>query len=181
MYFPIKRVNCKVFTIPAGSLSAFEEGIISGQLHKKIVVGCVRNTAYNGVYNENPFNFEHFNLSNSTVHIDGQSDTVPSLDPDFTNSLYLRCFHSMFGGAGKVNTDKDLDLSRIEYNKGYTLYGFNLVTDHDQVFEVSKHGTRIDLKFDVALAHTINVIVYAEYENVIQIAYARNLLLDYSN
>ena len=182
MYFPIKRVDCKVFTIPAGSLSAFKEGIISGQLPKKIVVGCVRNTAYSGVYNENPFNFEHFNLSNIAVHIDGQSDTVPSLDPDFTNSLYLRCFHSMFGGAGKVNTDEDLDVSRTEYDKGYTLYGFNLATDHDQVFEVTKRGSvRIDLKFDVALAHTINVIVYAEYENVIQIDSARNVLLDYSN
>ena len=84
MYFPIKRVDCKVFTIPAWSLSAFKEGIISGQLLKKIVVGCVRNTAYNGVYNENPFTFEHFNLSNIAVPIDGQSDTVLSLDPDFT-------------------------------------------------------------------------------------------------
>ena len=51
MYFPIKRVDCKVFTIPSGSLSAFKEGIISGQLPKKILVGCVHNTAYNGVYN----------------------------------------------------------------------------------------------------------------------------------
>ena len=54
------------------------------------MVGCVRNTAYNGVYNENPFNFEHFNLSNIAVHIDGQSDTVSSLELDFSNSLYLR-------------------------------------------------------------------------------------------
>ena len=111
-------MGCKVFTIPTGSLSDFKECIISGQLPKKIVVGCVRNTAYNRVYNENPFNFEHFNLSNIAVHIDGQSDTVPSLDPDFTNSLYLMCFHSMFGGVGKVNTDEDLDMSRTEYNKG---------------------------------------------------------------
>ena len=69
-----------------------------------------------------------------------------------------------------MNTDEDLDVSRTEYDKGYTLYGFNLATDHDQVLEVSKRGSvRIDLKFDVALAHTINVIVCAEYENVIQI------------
>ena len=148
MYFPIKQVNCKMFTIPVGSLFVFKEGIISGQLTKNIVVGFVRNTAYNGVYNENPFNFEHFNLSNIAVHIDGQSDTVPSLDPDFTNSLYLRCFYSMFGGAGKVNTDDDLDVSRTEYDKGYTLYRFNLSTYHDQVFEMSKRGSvRIYLKF----------------------------------
>ena len=38
--------------------------------------------------------------------------------------------------------------------QGNTMYGFNLATDHDQVFEVSKRGSvRIDLKFDVALAH----------------------------
>ena len=88
----------------------------------------------------------------------------------------------MFGGAGKVNTDEDLDVSRTEYDKGYTLNGFNLATDHNQVFEVSKReSVRIDLKFDVALAYTVNVIVYAKYENVIQIDFTRNVLFDYSN
>ena len=175
-------MDCKVLTIPAGSLSAFKEGIISGQLPKKIVVGCVHNTAYNGVYNENPFNFEQFNLSNIAVHTDGQSDTVPSLDPYFTNSLCLRCFRSMFGGAGKVKTDEDLEVYRTVYDKGYIMYGFNLATDHDQVFEVSKRGcVRIDLKFDVALAHAVSVIVDAEYENVIQIDSTRNVLLHDSN
>ena len=67
-----------------------------------------------------------------------------------------------------MNTDEDLGVSRAEYDKGYTLYGFNLATDHDQVFEVSKRGSvRMDLKYDVALGHTINVIVYEEYDNVI--------------
>ena len=109
-----------MFTIPAGSLSTFKDSYISGQLPNKIVVECVRNTAYKGVYNENPFNCEHFNLSNIAVHVDGQSDTVPPIDSEFTNSLYLRCFHSMFGSAGKVNTDEDLDVSRTEYDNGYT-------------------------------------------------------------
>ena len=148
-----------MFTIPVGSLSSFKEDIITKQLPKKIVVGCERNNAYTEVYNENPNNFEHLNLSNIVVHIDDQSDTVPSLDTYISNSLYLRCFHSMFGGTGKVNTDEDLDVSRIEYDKGYTLYGFNLATDHDQVFVVSKRGSvLIDLKFDV----TFNVVVYTE-------------------
>ena len=139
------------------------------------MVGCVRNTAYTGVYNDNPFHFEHFNLSNIVIHIDGQSDTMPSIDPDFTNSLCLRCFHSMFGGAGKVNTNEDLNVSRIEYDKEYTLFGFNLETDHDLVFEVSKRGSvHIDLKFDVALAYTVN-------ENMIQIDSTRNVLRNCSN
>ena len=73
------------------------------------------NTAHNGVYNENPLIFEYINLSNSAVHIDGHSDTVPSMDPDFTNSMYLMCFHSMFGDVLKANTNEDFDVYRTEY------------------------------------------------------------------
>ena len=88
----------------------------------------------------------------------------------------------MFWGAVNVNTDEGLDVSRTEYDKGCTLYGFYLATDHDQVFEVFKRGSVcIDLKFYVALAHTINITVYSEYENEIQIDSTRNVLLDYSN
>ena len=36
---------------------------------------------------------------------------------------------------------------------------------------------RIYLKFDVALAHTVNVIVYSVFENVIKIDSTRNVLL----
>ena len=88
----------------------------------------------------------------------------------------------MFGGVGKVNTDEDFDVSGTEYNRGFALYAFNLAIDDDEIFEVSKQGcVRVDLKFGSALEHTINVIVYAEYENIIQIDASRNVLLDYSN
>ena len=90
-------MDCKVFTIPAGSLYTFKQGIIYEQLPNKIVFGCVCNTAYNGVYDENPFNFVYFNLSNIAVHIDSQSATAPTLDPDYANSLNKKCFHSMYG------------------------------------------------------------------------------------
>ena len=49
-----------------------------------------------------------------------------------------------------MNTDENLDMARLEYDKGYTLYGFKLATDDDHVFGVSKRGSvRIYLKFDV--------------------------------
>ena len=79
-----------------------------------------------------------------------------------------------------MNMNEDLDVFRTEYDKGYTLYGFNLKTDHDQVLEVSKRGSVcIDLKFDVTLAYTVSV--YAEYKTVIQIYSTCNVLSDYSN
>ena len=62
------------------------------------------------------------------------------------------------------------------------LYGFKLETDHDQVFKVPKRcSVRIYLKFDMAVAHTVNVIEFSKYESVIQIDSTGNVLLDYSN
>ena len=106
-----------MFTFPVGSLFALKQCILSGHLSNKIV------------YNENPFNFEHVNLSNIYVHLDGQSDTVPSLDPDFSNNLYIMCYSFMFRGVCKVNTDEDFNVPRTAYDNGYKLYRFNLATD----------------------------------------------------
>ena len=69
------------------------------------------NIVYNGVYNENLFNFEQF-----------VSDV----------------FHSMVGGAGKVTPTMILTYLGTEDDKGYALYGFNMSIGHDQVFEVYK-------------------------------------------
>ena len=182
MLFPIQRVGCKVFSIPAGSLSSYREAIISGQLPTKIVIGLVKNAAYNGSHNMNPFNFEHFNLNHLSLHVDGRPDTIPSFSPDYSNNLYARSFHSLFDVTGNVNCNDDIDLERSDYPGGNCLYAFRLAHQADGVFDLMHNGSiRVDLKFSQALDTTVNVIVYAEYENVVQMDQARNLILDYAN
>ena len=49
-------------------------------------------------------------------------------------------------------------------------------------FNLSRQGSvRLDMKFAVALPHTVTVIVYAEFENVIEIDHHRNIVLDFTN
>ena len=65
-----------------------------------------------------------------------------------------------------------------------TLYGFDLTADlsEDDHFNLAKDGTvRVDVKFSVALANTINVVVYAEFENILEIDRNRNVIFDYGN
>ena len=42
-------------------------------------------------------------------------------------------------------------------------------------------NVRLELKFGAALAVTTNVIVYAEFENIIEIDKRRNIIFDYKN
>jgi len=83
--FPIRRAVCKAFTIPAGNLDASQESLFSGQLPTRIVIGCVDNDAFNGLYGKNPFNFKHVNLTQLKVglYLDGQQHSVKPLQMNF--------------------------------------------------------------------------------------------------
>ena len=88
-------------------------------------------------------------------------------------------------------------ISREDYAKGNTLFGFDLTPDMSEVgaFQLIKQcNLRVEIHFTEALTATINVIMYgaflinknlnlnlhAEFENVIEIDRNRQVLFDYS-
>ena len=91
---------------------------------------------------------------------------------------------SLFSGIGKPQRDEGNDIAREDYSGGYALYAFDLTPDlaEEGHFNLAKDGSvRLDLKFAAALPNTINVVAYAEFENVIEIDRNRNIIFDYGN
>jgi len=183
--YPIHRVICKTFTVPTGYLDVSHEKLFSGQLPSRLVVGLVSNAAFNGTNNRNPFNFQHFNLSEIAVFVDGQQQhCIKPLHPNFEDGLYISSYLSLFSGTGKINKDDGNNINRNEYGSGYTLYAFDLSPDlsEDDHFNLMKQGgLRLVLKFAQALATTVTVIAYAEFENVIEIDRNRNVIYDFTS
>ena len=181
--YPIHRIICKTYTVPRGNLDSCQENVFAGQLPTRLVIGCVDNDAFNGNYEKNPFNFKHYNMSQLKVYLDGQQQTVRPLELNFANSQYVTAYMSLFTGTGTQFEDAGYGIQRDEYGRGYTLYAFDLTPDlsEDDHFNLVREGNvRIDMKFSVALPNTINVIVYAEFENIIEIDRTRNVKFDYS-
>ena len=182
--FPMHRAVCKTFTVPRGNLDCSHENLFSGQLPTRLVIGCVDNDAFNGSYEKNPFNFKHYNLSQIKVYLDGQQQSIRPLEPDFRNNQFISSYMTLFSGTGKQYMDEGNQIHRDEYAKGYTLYAYDLTPDlgEDDHFNLIKEGNvRVDMKFSVALPNTINVIVYAEFENILEIDRSRNVICDFSN
>ena len=169
--YPIKRTVCKAFAIPQNYRDITYEKLVSGQLPTRLVVGIVDNAAFNGRRDRNPFNFQHYNLSEIAIYLDGhQQHTLKPIQPDFTAGQFVRAYNSLFSGTGKLNSDEGIGITRNDYSRGYALYAFDLTADlgEDDHFNVVKHGNlRLALKFSEALPHTMTVVAYAEFDTVI--------------
>ncbi len=184
--YPIRRALCKMISVPAGNITLTQDHVFLGSLPNRIVIGCVDNTAFSGSFNSNPFNFQHYNVASVAIHVDGEQIPATPLRPMFTGASlnYVRAYHTLFSGTNKMHQDQGNEITRFDYGSGYTLYAFDLTPDltcggH---FNLKKQGNlRLEVNFRQPLAQTINVIVYAEFENIIEIDKSRNIIFDYTS
>jgi hypothetical protein len=182
--YPIRRSLVTTFTIPGNSLSFNKENVISGQLPRRLVVGFVKNAAFNGSVKMNPYNFQHFQLNYLTIS--NGSQIVPSqpLTPNFDKNEYLAAYMTLFEGTGLLHADRGHCIKRDEYAKGYALYVFDLTADMCEGAHIDpiKYGNlRMEAHFAHALPCPVNAVVYAEYDNIIQVDRARNIITDFAS
>lgn len=176
--YPIDRVLCKVFSIPQSSYSFVQDNVFSGQMPKRLVLACVDNDAFNGNYKKSPFEFNHYDINFIGVYVDGQPVPHQPMQLDFEKGNYIRAYQSLFQNS------EGLYLSRTEFAEGYTLFLFDLSPDlcDGEHFNLIRHSNlRIELKFNKSLESTISLIVFAEFESLIEINKTRNILFDFSN
>lgn len=182
--YSINRVEVKSFSIPAQSLDVTQENIFMGQLPTRVIIGLLDNDAYNGSYKKNPFNFKNYNLAKISLQLDAQEQPAKPIYCNFEEGATIDGYMSLFVGTGKAFRDADIDLTRDEYADGYTLYAFDLTpdlaSDSDHYSLLKSGSVRLKLTFSTALPNTINAVVYAEFQNVLEIDRNRNVFYDFN-
>ena len=183
MKIPIRRTVVKTFTIPNGQRSKIDDHLFLGQLPKRIIIGMVRNSDMNGDPASNPFDFRHFNLSKLEVSVDGKAIHNKAYQPNFTTGECLRSYMSLYQATGALGQNRSMGLTLTDYKSGYTLWGFDLTADQGseegQLHPIKTGNLRIDLQFAEALTAVINVIVFAEFDNQVEINSIREIITDY--
>lgn len=181
--YPIRRVQCKVLSIPRGNMSFTPDDVFLGQIPKRIVLALVENEAFNGAYKKNPFNFQHFKATQVGVYVNGESMPMKALQLNFDQNQYLSGYMSLFSGLGLLYHDQGNAISREEYPEGYTMYAFDLSPDLSAGPHVSalKQGNlRLGFQFAEGLPSTVNCIIYAEFDSIIEIDANRNITFNWS-
>ena len=180
--YPLRRGVVSTFTIPRGVHSHNKENVTTGQLPRRIIIGFVTNEAFNGGIKLNPFYFQHFKVEYLAFNTDNQQFPTQPLKPNFTKLETVSEFYQMYSGLGLTNSDGGLNISLAQFMAGYTLYALDLTPDmaEGNHIEPVKYGNlRMEVKFGGGLQQPINCICYAEYDNMIQIDQARNIITDF--
>src|SRR6218665_1134437 len=123
-------------------------------------------------------------LTQLKVYLDGQQHSVKPLEIYFATRQYINAYASLFTGTGKWKRDEGNLFSREDFASGYALYAFDPTADQcegENCNLVRQGNVRVDLKFSAALANTINVIAFAEFDNILEIDRSRNVLFDYKS
>ena len=162
--------------------SLTHDNLFLGQLPKRIVLGLVDSRAFNGDSSLNPYNFQHCNLNYFAVHLDGQVPWAP-FQPSFSGSSYIRAFYTQFTGGDGISSDTGNAIGREQFVNGHALYCLDLTpyfsSSCGHHFSVTKSGNlRLELGFEVALS---NVLVYSEFDNVIEIDKVRKVTRNYGH
>ena len=112
--------------------------------------------------------------------MDGAQIPSKPLQPLFPGNSpqFIEAYHTLFSGSGLFYANEGNSISRDEYANGYCLFAFDLTPDLSAQFtghrNLVKNGTmRIEVQFEKTLTKTINCILYAEFDNVLEIDAAR--------
>ena len=181
--YPMRRGVVTSFAVSAGNLSFNKENLISGQLPRRIILGFVSNTAFNGSAKHNPFYFQNYGLNFLTLTVGSQQFPSQPLTPNFSTGECVSAFNQLYQAVGMHNSRHGIDIDLASFMQGNTLYAFDLTTDMSEGAHIDpiKYGSiRAECHFASALPHAINVIVYAEYDSMIQVDKTRNILADFA-
>ena len=104
--------------------------------------------------------------------MDGRQVPGKPFQPNFAEGRHVRSYMNLFCSTGKVSQDEGIDLTRSDFGNGYTFFGFDLTPDacDGSCFPLVKKGNlRVEIHFASALTQTVNVVVYGEFEAVLEI------------
>jgi len=160
-------------TVNQGLLNANIRPIFKAKsMPMRILICAVDNDSFIGRQSKNPFNFQHFNLSEINVQIDGRTIHATPQKFDMKKGDWLHGFMNLYKSLGYDYQDDGCAIDRDSYGKGNFLLGYYLGTTQTegQYRDPEKAGElSIDLLFSEALPSTVTFLVFAEFEKTLKI------------
>jgi len=166
--YPLKPLKINEILIDTGLKrfkSTFQNNVI---IPNFIIFGLVEDSAFNGDFNNNPFNFGTNKLTSIKLTINA---TTYSIDPDYTSNHYIQAYEKLLNGLNILGI-RGNNLSRDHFKKGNALYFFDfrpIKSCHGEHNLIKTGVLNVSLEFFETTTKKLKLISIAEYENQMQI------------
>ena len=180
--YTLTRAPTHAKIIPRGVLNHTETDLFNGLNPQCLIFGMVRYDAYNGNLARNPFNFQLFDVQE--VRLTLNAEEMPYLALDLTGGKKIDEYNTLFSGSGEMNCGHGLDIYREYWEQGHGLFRFDLTpagSGHpDHLIPHRWGNVNLYLKFGTETDTVLNLIVYAEFPNQLEIDRNRHVVYDLS-
>ena len=92
-----------------------------GEIPKRIAICMMDNDSCDGNYKKNPFNFQHYNLTQIGISVNGEEVPFKPLRFNFDDKLFVTAYSTLFSGTGKLHGNSVSIVKREDYSEGYTI------------------------------------------------------------
>ena len=113
--YAMTRTTPKVFTVPRGQQSQHVYSAFLGEIPKSIAIGKMDNESHNGNYIKNPFNFQHYNLTQIGISVIGEGVPFKPLKLNFDDKLIVTAYNTLFSSTGKLHGNSGSIIKREDY------------------------------------------------------------------
>jgi len=177
-HISMPTVRMKTLAIPAGTQRFEFDNLYMGLLPHRLLFAMVLDEHMSGTYLSNPFFFQHFQLNNISIRVNGEQIPRVAYAPDFAeatgdyNREYLGTLSALDWDR---ESDKTLCISPNQWAAGYTFFAFKLFPNQSQVHPSG--SIRLEIRFAGATANNVNIILLAESTGAIEIDKYKNILI----
>ena len=190
--YPLVASKIRTFSIPNGVKDFDQDQLFTNRVPTRVLVGLLHNDAFNGAKARSPFCFEKFGLTVIRMTINGEEypykNALELVHNDGSKDFhgYRRLLENtsafqkgepsmvlpdMWGDlTAKLNNDSS---ALITPNGNVTLFAFNFTPDglpDASNFHPPQSGNvRLQFRLNASPGHAVTVLIYAEFENVMEI------------
>ena len=166
--YPLMSSAIKIASIAAGEFSFSADNMFQGEVPSQLILGLVSSQAYIGDYKKSPFNFQHFDCNFVAFYVDGQSLPAKPLQPRYADQNFVDAYQTL------QNINKDVWITRDEYDSGYTLYNLDVNPYVDFNTKRIAH-CRLELRFARPLPESVTLVMYGKFPEIIRIDQSRSV------
>jgi hypothetical protein len=137
--YGLRKTLLKSLFITEGR-TEYTNAIYTDEVPRRIILGLLENSAYNGSKFKSPFNFKNFDLREITISASGRTYPQVPYNLDYGNDRYVRAFHDFCEYTGQAYGTESNGIDYSMYKSGWCLYAFSLSNsmENENCFELIK-------------------------------------------